>query len=286
MSDLGHGAAMRTVRTGDVDLHFDAVGAGEPLVLVHGLGSCGDDWAPQVEHFRDRYHVVTLDLRGHGLSSKPQGPYSIPVFARDTAALLNALKLGPAHVVGISLGGMVAFQLAVDAPELVKSVAIVNSGPAVPAATFKQRLPLNVRLFYLRFLGLPRMAKMIAKRLFPNHDQEALRAAFVARVGANDKHCYRESLKAIFGWSVADRLEAIRCPVLVLTADQDYAPVELKRAYAQRLPDARVVVIPDSRHALPMEKPREFNAALDEFLASLAAGRPAHGCAPAAFQEK
>lgn len=286
MSDLGQNAAMRRVRTGDVDLHFEAVGEGEPLVLIHGLGSCGQDWGPQVGSFSDRYHVIALDLRGHGRSSKPRGPYSIPVFAQDTAALLRALQVGPAHVVGISLGGMVAFQLAVDAPELVKSLAIVNSGPAVPADTFKQRLPLNVRLAYLRFLGLPRMAKMIAKRLFPKPGQGALQEAFVARLSGNDKHAYRESLKAIFGWSVVDRLDAIRCPVLVLTADQDYAPVELKRAYAERLADARVVVIPDSRHALPMEKPREFNAALDEFLASLAAGRPADGGTPAAFQEK
>jgi pimeloyl-ACP methyl ester carboxylesterase len=286
MSDLGHAAAMRRVRTGEVDLHFEAVGNGEPLVLIHGLGSCGEDWAPQVAHFRDRFQVVVLDLRGHGHSSKPRGPYSIPVFAQDTADLLRALQLGPAHVVGISLGGMVAFQLAVDAPELVKSLTVVNSGPAVPAATFKQRLPLNIRLAYLRFLGLPRMAKMIAKRLFPEPDQASLRAAFVTRLAANDKHCYRESLKAIFGWSVVDRLGAIRCPVLVLTADQDYAPVELKRAYAQRLADARVVVIPDSRHALPMEKPRQFNAALDEFLTSLAAGRPAVGPALTAVQEK
>jgi pimeloyl-ACP methyl ester carboxylesterase len=282
MSDLGLNAAMRRVRTGDVDLHFEAVGKGEPLVLIHGLGSCGDDWAPQVEHFRDRYQVVALDLRGHGRSSKPRGPYSIPVFAQDTADLLRALQLGPAHVVGISLGGMVAFQLAVDAPELVRSLAIVNSGPAVPGDTFKQRLPLNVRLAYLRFLGLPRMAKMIAKRLFPKPDQAALAEAFVARLSGNDVHCYRESLKAIFGWSVAERLDAIRCPVLVLTADQDYAPVELKRAYAKRLADARVVVIPDSRHALPMEKPRELNAALEEFLASLAPGRTVEARTPAA----
>jgi pimeloyl-ACP methyl ester carboxylesterase len=286
MSDLGHTAAMRRVCTGDVDLHFEATGAGEPLVFVHGLGSCGADWTPQVEHFRARFQVVTFDLRGHGDSSKPRAAYGIPVFAQDTADLLRALQLGPAHVVGISLGGMVAFQLAVDAPELVSSLTIVNSGPAVPAETFKQRLPLNIRLVYLRLLGLPRMAKMIAKRLFPEPGQGTLREAFVARLSGNDPHCYRESLKAIFaGWSVADRLAAIRCPVLVLAADQDYTPVAIKQAYVERLPDARLVVVPDSRHALPMEKPREFNAALDQFLASLAPA-PRADRAAAGPQEK
>jgi pimeloyl-ACP methyl ester carboxylesterase len=261
----------RRVRLADEELHCEIAGTGEPLLLIHGLGSCGDDWQPQVDHFRDRYRVVTCDLRGHGRSSKPRGPYSIEGFAGDVASLLRALKSGPTHVVGISLGGMVAFQLAVDAPELIRSLAIVNSGPAVPAATFKQRLPLYVRLAYAHLLGLRRMAAMIAKRLFPRPEQEQLRRAFVARLAANDKGCYLASLRAIFaGWSVADRLQEIRCPVLVLAADQDYTPLAAKQAYAARLPHARLVVIPDSHHALPMEKPREFNEALAAFLAPLA----------------
>jgi pimeloyl-ACP methyl ester carboxylesterase len=273
MSDVGlAGIASRRLRLADVDIHCETTGAGEPLLFIHGLGSCGEDWQPQVDHFRSRYQVITLDLRGHGRSSKPRGPYGMEVFAGDIAALLRALQVGPVHVVGISLGGMVAFQLAVDAPELVRSLTIVNSGPAVPSDTFKQRMPLYVRLVYLRLLGLRRMATMISKRLFPKPDQTALQRAFVERLAGNDKHCYRASLKAIFaGWSVADRLGEIRCPVLVLTADQDYAPVALKQAYADRLPDARLVVIPDSRHALPMEKPREFNDALEQFLAAFPA---------------
>jgi 3-oxoadipate enol-lactonase len=263
----------RDVRVGDVELNCEIAGSGEPLLFIHGLGSCAEDWKPQIEYFRERYRTIACDLRGHGRSSKPRDPYSIEVFARDLASLLRELETGPAHVVGISLGGMVAFQLAVDAPERVRSLVIVNSGPAVPAETFKQRLPLHVRLLYARVLGLRGMAKMIAKRLFPKPEQVGLQRAFVARLAANDPHCYLASLRAIFaGWSVADRLPEIRCPVLVLASDQDYTPVALKQAYAARLPNAKVVVVPDSRHALPMEKPREFNAAVAAFLAGLPSG--------------
>ncbi len=280
MSDIATAAVQtRRVRVGNAELHCEMAGAGEPVLFIHGLGSCTEDWQPQIDHFRHGYRVVACDLRGHGRSSKPRGPYSIESFASDVASMLRELQTGPAHVVGISLGGMVAFQLAVDAPELVRSLTIVNSGPAVPAATFKQRLPLHIRLVYARVLGLRGMAKMIAKRLFPKPGQESLQRAFIARLAANDKHCYLASLRAIFaGWSVADRLAQIRCPVLVLAADQDYTPLALKQAYAARLPDARVVVIADSRHAVPMEKPREFNEALATFLASMASvgvgGRP------------
>jgi pimeloyl-ACP methyl ester carboxylesterase len=261
----------RQVRLAGVELHCEITGAGEPLLLIHGLGSCGEDWQPQIDRFRGRYRVITCDLRGHGKSSKPRSPYSIGLFAGDVASLLRELRSGPTHVVGISLGGMVGFQLAVDVPELVRSLTIVNSGPAVPAATFKQRLPLYVRLLYARVLGLRGMAKMIAKRLFPRPEQEDLRRAFIARLAANDMDCYLASLRAIFaGWSVADRLHEIRCPVLVLAADQDYTPVALKQAYVDRLPQAQLVVIADSHHALPMEKPREFNEALAKFLDPLA----------------
>lgn len=261
--------ASRRIRVDDVELHVESVGEGEPLVLIHGLGACGLDWAPQTAFFCERYRVITIDLRGHGRSSRPRTGYSIERFAKDTAAVLQALETGPVHLVGISLGGMVTFQLAVDAPHLVRSMTIVNSGPAVPTLTFKQRLPLYIRLVYIRVLGLRRMAVAIAKRLFPAPDQAALRDTFVARLASNDKRCYVESLRAIFaGWGVADRLGAIACPVLALAADQDYTPVALKQAYVDRLPDARMVVIPDSRHAVPMEKPDAFNRALADFLST------------------
>jgi 3-oxoadipate enol-lactonase len=266
-------AETRRVRVGDVELHCEIAGSGAPLLFVHGLGSCAEDWQPQIEYFAKSYRTIACDLRGHGRSSKPHGAYSIEGFAGDLASMLRVLQTGPTHVAGISLGGMVAFQLAVDAPDLVRSLAIVNSGPAVPAGSFKQRLPLYIRLVYARLLGLRGMAEMIAKRLFPKPEQAELQRAFVARLAANDKRCYLASLRAIFaGWSVADRLPQIRCPVLVLCSDQDYTPVALKEAYAARLANAKVIVIPDSRHALPMERPREFNQALAAFLTGLPSG--------------
>jgi pimeloyl-ACP methyl ester carboxylesterase len=261
----------RRVGVGDVELHCEIAGSGAPILFLHGLGSCSEDWQEQIARFSNGYRAIACDLRGHGTSSKPRGPYSIEAFARDIAALLRELKAAPAHVVGLSLGGMVAFQLAVDAPELVRSLVIVNSGPAVPAETFKHRLPLYIRLVYAHTLGLRGMAEKMATRLFPKPEQVELRSAFVERLAANDKRCYLASLRAIFaGWSVVDRLPGIRCPVLVLASDQDYTPVSLKQAYAALLPDSRVVVVPDSRHALPLEKPDEFNEAVADFLAGVA----------------
>lgn len=262
-----------TVR--DLDVYYEITGAGQPLLLIHGLGSCTQDWKQQVVFFSQYFQVITFDLRGHGQSGKPSGPYSISLFAEDTAELLKTLDITRAHVVGISLGGMIAFQLAVNHPELVNSLVIVNSGPAVPADTFKQRIPLYLRLVMIHLLGLRKMAEKLGKHLFPKPEQAQLRQDFVERLAQNNKHTYLAALKAIFaGWSVADQLGDIQCPTLVLAAAQDYTPVALKEAYAAAIPKAELVVIPDARHALPLERPETFNETLAAFLSR-------HGSAPA-----
>jgi len=114
---------------GDIELYYDITGKGQPILLIHGLGSGARDWEMQVPLLSQYFQVVTVDVRGHGQSDKPPGPYSIPLFAADTIELIRSLDIAPVHVIGISMGGMIAFQVAVDAPEMVKSLVIVNSGP-------------------------------------------------------------------------------------------------------------------------------------------------------------
>jgi pimeloyl-ACP methyl ester carboxylesterase len=258
---------MATLRLGDCDIHYERVGAGPPVLLLHGLGSCAADWAPQIDALAGAHTVVTVDLRGHGESGRPPGPYSMGLFARDVARLLEALALAPAHVVGLSLGGMVAFQLAVDAPALVRTLVIVNSAPAVVPRRLSERLALASRLWALRLLGLRPIAQRIAAVNFPEPGQRALRRALAARVASNDPAAYRASMDAIIGWSVADRIGAIACPTLVVSGDRDYTPVTLKQAYAARMRDARVAVVRRSRHVTPMDQPEVFNRLLLAFIA-------------------
>jgi pimeloyl-ACP methyl ester carboxylesterase len=250
-----------------VHLYYETSGTGEPLLFIHGLGSSTRDWEPQVAEFSSSHHVVTFDLRGHGRSDKPRGPYRIATFAADAAMVLQALGIGPAHIVGLSLGGCVAFQLALDTPRAVKTLTIVNSAPEFVPRDLRSKLALWQRLAIVRLLGMRQMGKVLSKRLFIKPEQEALRRTFVERWAQNDRRAYLEALRAMIGWSIAARLGEIRCPTLIVAADQDYTPVALKEAYAARLPDAQLTIIPDSRHATPMEKPEQLNRVLREFLA-------------------
>lgn len=252
-------------RVGDVELQYEIVGTGEPVLLLHGLGSSSADWAPQIAELARDFRVIAVDLRGHGRSDKPAGPYSIAGFAADVAAVLARLGVGEAHVCGISLGGMVAFQLAVDHPALVRTLAIINSGPAFPGHTLKGWLALQARLWIIRMKGLPALGPVIARRLFPKPEQEPLRTAFVEQFATNDRAAYESTLRAIGNFDVSDRLDGIRCPILVLAGDRDYTPLSAKEAYMPRLRDARLVVIRDSGHASPMDQPFEVNEALAEF---------------------
>jgi 3-oxoadipate enol-lactonase len=250
----------------DINLYYEVAGQGDPVVFIHGLGSSARDWEYQVPFFAPRYRVVVFDVRGHGRSDKPPGPYSVPLFAQDAAALIRALEAAPAHVVGISMGGMIALQLAVDEPALVRSLVVVNSGPELVVRTFRERLMILQRFLIVRLLGMRKMGEVLSQRLFPRPDQAPLRQMFVERWAENDPRAYREAMRALVGWSVADRLGDIRCPTLVIASDQDYTPVSAKEAYVARMPNARLVVIPDAHHAVTVERPEEFNQVLLDFL--------------------
>jgi len=259
---------MPVIHTNGIDLYYEIAGAGPPLLLIHGLGSSSRDWELQTAAFAPAYQVITFDLRGHGRSQKPAGPYSIPLFAGDAQALWQALSIAPAHVVGLSLGGAVAFQLAVDAPHMVKTLTIVNSAPAWVPRSLSDRMKIWQRMAIVRLLGMRKMGEVLSKRLFIKPEQADIRQVFVERWAENDPVAYRAAMRALFGWSVADHLPTITCPALVIAADEDYTPVALKQAYTSQMPNARLAVIPDSRHATPVEQPEAFNQALSDFLAA------------------
>lgn len=260
---------MPTITLGDLSTYYEVHGEGEPLLLIHGLGSSMDDWEWQVPVLRHAFTVVTYDVRGHGKTGKPVEAYSMSQFSNDASRLVTALALGPMHVVGLGLGGMIAFQLAVNYPNLVRSLVIVNSGPEMIPRTMRERFAIARQKLIVETMGMSRMGKGLADRLFPRPEHASRRTAFVARWSRNDKRAYKRVLDAMIGWSIADRLGDIDCQVLVLAADHDDTPLARKRAYAARMRNASLVVIPDSHHALPMECPEQFNNALCCFLSTV-----------------
>ncbi|MGP0174746.1 alpha/beta fold hydrolase [Pseudomonas sp. NCHU5208] len=250
-------------------LHYEDRGHGTPVLLVHGLGSSTLDWEAQIPVLSAHYRVLALDVRGHGRSDKPHERYRMLDFADDVAALIEHLQLPPVHLVGISMGGMIGFQLGVDQPHLLRSLTIVNSAPEVKPHNLRERLEIAKRWLLARLLPLDTIAKGLGKLLFPLPEQTELRRKVEQRWPQNDKRAYLASLDAIIGWGVRERLQRITCPTLVISADRDYTPIELKQAYVKELPDARLQAIENSRHATPLDQPQRFNTVLLDFLAEV-----------------
>ena len=249
-----------------INLNYEKRGRGQSVLFIHGLGSSTQDWESQIAEFSKNYQVVAFDLRGHGRSDKPAGPYSMALFASDTAGLLTALGIESAHVVGISLGGAVAFQLAIGTPALVKTLTIVNSGPSLGGTPEQARAEIERRVGIVRQMGMRAMGEALVPNLFPKPEHEALRQNFVESWAKNDPSAYIESTLSMLGWDVTNNLGSIHCPTLILASDQDYSPVAAKEAYVKLMPRAQLEVIPDAHHAVPMEAPEKFNSALGQFL--------------------
>lgn len=251
----------------DIDISYIESGEGEPLVLIHGLGSSKRDWELQIPFFSQWYRVIAFDLRGHGKTTVIPGPYSISMFAADTAALLESLNASPAHIVGISLGGIIAFQLYFEFPQTVKSLTIANSYPEIVLNKLKDNLEFWRRMILLRISGMRTLAKVQSRRLFPRPDQKMIRDIARQRIAENSTRVYIDTIKAMKGWSVVDYLPEIYRPTMIIAADQDYVLPEQKRKHVSLIPEAEFVILENSRHASPVDQPEVFNKIVLDFLA-------------------
>ncbi len=257
---------MPTINLNNINIYYELHGEGAPLVMIHGLGSSTRDWEYQIDFFKKQFKILVFDLRGHGKTDKPETPYTVDLFASDAAALIQHIFPQGANVVGHSLGGMVAFQLTLDHPELVNTLTILNSAPAVIFPTIKSQLYFHLRSFDVRFFGMKHISTQLAKMLFPYPDQANLRQTFIERWCENDPKAYLNSLKAFRGWTVMHRLPSLTCPTLIITADRDYTPVTFKEFYTRMIPNAELVVIKNSGHISNVDQPEAFNNTLMNFL--------------------
>ena len=249
---------MPKLRLHDVDIYYEVTGEGEPLLFIHGLGSNSRAWEMQVPVFSEHYKVITFDIRGHGQSGKSPGTYSIETFVADTVELMKSLGLGPAHVVGHSLGGMIGLQLCTGMPEMVKSLVIVNGYFEGYVRTFKDGFECMKQIVLVGLTGMQKVKQPLSRQL--------LHQPIIKRLALNSKRAYISTFLALLSWSAMDSLSTIECPVLVIASDKDLVPVSVKETYVSKIPHAELMVIANSRHATPKEQPEKFNAILMEFL--------------------
>ena len=251
-----------------LSLWVEQRGEGPDVLLIHGLGSCTEDWADQIEALSSAYRVTALDLRGHGRSERVEGLLSTALMARDVVDLLDVLGIARAHLVGLSLGGMVAQQVALYAPARVASLTLVNTSARVRVRGLSQTFKLWQRKFLMPFLSMARIAGIIGGKLFPDPDQVEIRERMVREWGVrNDRLQYLRATRAALRHDVFDRLDQIRAPTLLVRGAMDTTiPSELQ-VELEQIPKTRLVIIDRSRHATPVDAPERFNQVVLAFLA-------------------
>ncbi len=260
---------MPYVRVGDLRIHYLVRGFGPPVLLLHGLGSCGEDWALlQAPALSQRYRVLMPDLRGHGRSDVPPGPYTVSQMADDIAGFLEATGADSAHVVGLSLGGAVAQALAVRHPERVRSLVLVNTFARLRPRGWAEWRRALAR-FLIPLFNLAWYAWMEAEELFPYPGQQGLRRVAFQRLCATHPAGFRAALLAAARYDGRKDLARIRVPTLVVAGLEDtVVPLRAKEELAARIPGARLVTVPRSGHATPTDQPVLFNRLLLRFLAT------------------
>jgi len=261
-------------RVGDVDLFHRIVDYCEPwthdrtpLVFIHGLGGTHAMWLYQVPEFCSHFPVIVLDLRNHGESSRIDADFGVADMAKDVVRLLRVLGVESAHLVGLSLGGMVALQLALDYPMAVAGLVLADTMPGLPpelAAMGREAIAF-IENNPMRAVAQARITNAFSPAVDPD-----VRDYFIDQVALNDKRAYVRAARAGFGFDVRNRLADVKRPTLVVVGEHDaVTPPALSEQLAAGIPGARLARLAGAGHISNIERPREFNAAVLDFLASL-----------------
>lgn len=247
------------------DLYWEEHGRGTPVLLIMGLSFTHEMWYRLLPSLVDRFRVLLFDNRGMGRSSVPRGTYSVRKMARDAAAVMSAAGVSSAHVIGASMGGMIAQELALTRPELVKTLVLgctTHSGlfgrwpdfKFVPMRPGKSRLERErsvIKLLYADTTPLERIEEDIVLRAGCNWCQDGFVRQFAG----------------ILTWSAYGRLPGLRQPTLVVHGEQDrLIPVANGRSLAARIPAARLEIVKDAGHVMTTDQPEACARLMNHFL--------------------
>lgn len=261
---------MPTIRANGINLAYEIQGAGHPLLLISGVGYGGWYWRRLASALAGAYQVIMFDNRGTGASEKPDGPYTVAMLAEDAAGLLDGLGARGAYVLGHSLGGFVAQELALARPDLVAKLILAatshggpNAIPVTPAAlaVLTSRDGDPVELFN-------RGVAISTGPGFVERHPEVLRELFDYRAsGPVPPAQYAAQVAAGARFDAEARLGAIACPTLILSGAADQVvPTGNAALLAARIRGAHVAILPGLGHHFPIEDTAATAAAIHDFL--------------------
>ncbi len=247
--------------------HVDSGGSGEAVVLVHAIGTEHHMWDALAAALAPRFRVVRVDVRGHGRSPVPARPYSLGGLADDVLAVLDRLKIGRAHWVGLSMGGMIGQAFALTRGERLGKLVIANSTSSYGTEGPKMW---EARAKAVEEGGLAAIQDAVMNRYFSD-EFRATRPEVVARAAerllATPVEGYLGCCDAIARLDFTTDLARVQARTLVIAGERDAGtPPAMSQAMVERIPGSRLAVIPGAAHLSAVEKPAEFTALVRDFL--------------------
>jgi pimeloyl-ACP methyl ester carboxylesterase len=265
----------------DSPINYVELGEGPPLLFVHGLSGSWPNWLEQLPVFANAHRVIAVDLPGFGHSPMPPEPITISGYARTLDALLDALDVDAAAVVGNSMGGFVAAELAINFPSRVERLVLVSAAglstynhPGATRALPGLRRGERVVAAYAAWIASHSDA--VARRpglrnatfgLVVRHPRQLPPALVAEQIRGAGKPGFIQALGANLDYDFSHRLGEIACPTLIVWGDSDRViTVRDAARFAELIPGSRKVVFEDTGHMAQLERPAAFNAMLGEFL--------------------
>jgi pimeloyl-ACP methyl ester carboxylesterase len=261
---------MASVNVNGCNLYFETHGQGDPLFLIMGLRRNAEWWYRQIPELSQHFQVIAFDNRGAGRSDKPVMEYSIHLFADDTAGLMEALGIERAHILGISMGGYIAQELALNHPAKVENLVLGCTSCGGEKAVLMS--PERMQKFTAN-AGL-QPEEILRKNMDIYFSDEFVannREKIEEFVSITLRHCqpldaFMRQFDACQRHDTADRLSRISIPTLIMTGDDDpLVPPENSQILKELIPEAELSVFPGGRHCFFIEKAEQFNEKAIEF---------------------
>jgi pimeloyl-ACP methyl ester carboxylesterase len=261
-------------------VNYVEMGSGPPLVFIHGLAGCWQNWLENIPHFARSHRVVAVDLAGFGESDLPQEEISISGYGRFIDRFLGEVGIDRAPVVGNSMGGFISTETAISHPHRVERLVLVDAagGPtlrewndrhgALFARATRLFQPIVAASFARRkaLVRRPGLRKLMLYKVATHPDLLAPELCYEVASGAG-KPGFFDALKSIMEYDFSERIPQIRCPTLIVWGrDDEIVPVADALEYEALIPNARTVIFEDTGHVPMLERPGAFNRVLEEFL--------------------
>jgi 3-oxoadipate enol-lactonase len=255
---------------GNVKIYWDEQGQGEPVLLIMGLGYPSDMWFRTRPTLSEHYRTIALDNRGVGKTDSPPGPYLIPEMAEDAATVLAAAGCDKAHVIGMSMGGMIAQELALLHPELVKSLVLGCTAAGGPTAVPADPAVLAILMARGNMTAEEGARSMVPFIYDESTPRERVDEDLTIRMRTFPRpESYFAQVQGVVAFDFYNQLQQINVPTLVIHGENDrLIPAANGVLLAEHIPGAKLIMLPNASHIFVTDQPEAAQHALLDFLAS------------------